>query len=298
MAIEKKSSLYRYLRVWYQISRPRFWMYLLGPVLIGFVAALPQYASIQDLLIDQWVPLLICMLFFAFPANFIIYGVNDLADQDTDQFNTKKGTQEHKLKGKDSRHVITGLLGTGSIAVLVSLWLLATNTGSFLVLLLFLFLGIAYSLPPFRFKAIPFADAYSNLLYWLPGLLMYYYITHNIPPITILIAATSWTTAMHVFSAIPDISADSKAGLATTATFLGSKKALLFCAAHWLVFSMISLYYSLFIGLLSMLYVGLALLPLLNTPKLSSDKIYWHFPKINTLFGLILWWYLALNNYL
>jgi 4-hydroxybenzoate polyprenyltransferase len=42
------------------------------------------------------------MLFFTFPLNLFIYGINDIADNDTDKYNTKKLGYEEALN--DTMH--------------------------------------------------------------------------------------------------------------------------------------------------------------------------------------------------
>ena len=67
-----------------KISRPRFWIYLLGPYLIGIIAA----TDTVDILYT--IPFWIGFLYFLFPANLLIYGANDISDYQTDQHNQKK----------------------------------------------------------------------------------------------------------------------------------------------------------------------------------------------------------------
>ena len=68
-------------------SRPRFWIYLIGPILIAFAASGLQFS-----------PLLILLgLYATLPANLLIYGVNDIFDRDTDALNAKKSGYERRL---------------------------------------------------------------------------------------------------------------------------------------------------------------------------------------------------------
>lgn len=86
-----------------RISRPRFWHYVLWPMLIyfasnGFLNEI--YASWTKWWTDwifQLVILFIILWYFTLPANLRIYGWNDIADGDTDKFNAKKWTYEEKI---------------------------------------------------------------------------------------------------------------------------------------------------------------------------------------------------------
>ncbi len=72
------------------ISRPRFWMYVLGTFLVGMIAAGNPFQY-------DWqtnVNLVVLALFFSLPANLFIYGINDIYDYDTDRLNAKKTRYE------------------------------------------------------------------------------------------------------------------------------------------------------------------------------------------------------------
>lgn len=97
-----------------KISRPRFWFYTFGTFLIGRLAGLnPSIASLQDYQVrsqamvgfQRWyiLLLLLCIDYFLIGVNILIYGVNDLADEDTDALNDKKGDYEHQLKTQERK---------------------------------------------------------------------------------------------------------------------------------------------------------------------------------------------------
>ena len=68
----------------FKISRPRFWLYTFGPYLVGLTAA----ANVPSDLLRFDV--IFFALYFLFPANLLIYGVNDIWDFETDSRNRKK----------------------------------------------------------------------------------------------------------------------------------------------------------------------------------------------------------------
>ncbi|HEX6279355.1 MAG TPA: hypothetical protein VFZ49_05000, partial [Pyrinomonadaceae bacterium] len=78
-----------------QVSRPRFWLYAFGPYLVGLAAAI---ATREDLVrLDAF----LFGLYFLFPANLLIYGINDIFDWETDRLNPKKSEYE-MLVGPES----------------------------------------------------------------------------------------------------------------------------------------------------------------------------------------------------
>ena len=61
------------------LSRPRFWLYLAGPVVVGVVYGSDAVGSFVQ-------PVTVAMfLYFLLPANVYLYGVNDIFDADIDE---------------------------------------------------------------------------------------------------------------------------------------------------------------------------------------------------------------------
>ncbi|AKH33246.1 prenyltransferase [candidate division SR1 bacterium Aalborg_AAW-1] len=187
-----------------RISRPRFWHYVLGPMLIYFAGSgyldeiYSSWSSGGTDWIFQLIILIIILGYFTLPANLWIYGWNDIADGDTDKFNTKKGTYEakidnsktmkNKLKkqiiGRNIGYIIIGGLGAVVCTLLMDcgLYTVPCNPqdiifgslhiffrwimGSILIgLLPFLLTSYLYSCKPLRAKAKPFIDGIMNVLY-------------------------------------------------------------------------------------------------------------------------------------
>ena len=71
-----------------RVSRPRFWMYLLGPYMVALAAT-----SLRPP-VEVW----LLGLYLTLPANLLIYGVNDLFDAETDRLNPKKRDYESLLQ--------------------------------------------------------------------------------------------------------------------------------------------------------------------------------------------------------
>jgi 4-hydroxybenzoate polyprenyltransferase len=275
------------LSYWIKLSRPRFWLYVLGPYLIGLAAAIEN--------VDQWwrFDVWLWFVFFMLPANVFLYGINDLFDADTDNLNPqKKGKQEVVVRDSFRSRlawVLLTIVGVTMLGALMSLPAL-----SFWYLAGFLALGAAYSAPPFRFKSRPFIDFMSNILYVLPAGVGWSMVTHTPLPWLPLIAGGAWCGAMHLFSAIPDIKADKQAKLTTTAVILGKQKSLLLCSVLWLGAALGAMHVLGAIGLFAMVYVFVPLL-LLGKPISAIRRVYWYFPVLNGLFGFGLFWLVVLR---
>lgn len=268
------------------ISRPRFWLYLAGPALVGLAVSGRPLAALM-----QWQGLLF-VLAWTLPANLFLYGVNDLADADTDAENPKKDGYERRLRPTDERLLTIG--ACAGMAALAGSALLTQSLGAIAWTAVFLILGVCYSLPPQRFKAQPFADSASNILYVAPGLAAAAAV--GVPaPLVVIIAAWAWAAGMHLFSAIPDIEPDRRAGLHTTAVVLGRQDSLLLCLALWFVADQVALNLGLSAtGVIGLAYPLLAI-ALVARPEASVFAVYRWMPLLNTLVGAVLFWELALR---
>lgn len=259
------------------VSRPRFWLYTAGPVLVGAAFAGPAALTPLMLAIFAW---------FLIPANVFLYGVNDLADKDTDRYNPKKGAKEHRHREHEAftLAVVIALC----LALFVPVAMLVTWQ-ALVFFSLFLLLGAAYSLPPLRFKARPLIDAASNALYAMPGLGAYALAAGELPSVAAMIAAFAWTAAMHWFSAVPDIEADARAGLSTSAVVFGRTGSLIAVSLLWMLAlaAAFAARLPLFALAAGLVYPILPLL-LLNASGQAVERAYWRFPWINAVVGMIL----------
>jgi len=258
-----------------KLSRPRFWLYLGGPAILGLVLGA---TSVEGLLTLEN---LLLFLYFLVPANIMLYGINDYFDRDIDEENPKKEDKEEKYRGGLFTDSVIGLSTALSIPVALFLPQKALP-----VMVFFLLLSIAYSAPPLRFKARPFLDSLSNGLYILPFVLTYIYSTKSFPPVLPVAGGWAWTMAMHTFSAVPDIEPDRKAGIETTATFLGREKTYAYCGFFWTVSGLLVSLWNLYAGFLILVYPVLATSFFLS--DLSDSEAYWYYPYINAFIGMIL----------
>lgn len=263
------------------LSRPRFWMYVLGTFLVGVISSGNLF--LYD---DTTTILLIAFgLFFSLPANVFIYGVNDIYDYQTDIYNDKKIKYESLLNLEKHRSlwIIIVIL----LIPFVPLFFMV-NVPTKLALALFFFTGLFYSATPVRAKSKPPLDVlFSAIIYVSPALVGFFITGNTNIQWFAVLGALIWAFGMQTYSAIPDIEADKKAGVNTMAIMLGEKKALWFCFIAYLISASIGFYY---VGTISIVfgivYISIVLLSINNISKLF--KYYTYFPLINVLAGAVL----------
>ncbi len=270
-----------------KISRPRFWIYVLGPFLVGVIST----QSVFQWEMLDWLVLSAFFLFFTYPANILIYGVNDIYDYETDKHNPKKQEYEELVEpGVQQTKLWKSILMALIPFLIISVFL---PWKAFAVLLVFLFASIFYSALPICAKARPPLDIiFSSIIYITPGLIGYYAVVHTHPSWLAVLGGLLWAFAMQTYSAVPDIESDTKAGVATLATILGQKASLWFCfisyaLAMLLGFMFIS-WLSLVLGILYLVMVGITLV----YPQKIFNYYRW-FPWLNTLSGFLVFWYFA-----
>ncbi len=257
-------------------SRPRFRLYVIGPFLLGYAAAITDYSQFLWIWFVWW------LLYFTLPANVLIYGANDIADYETDKNNPKKQSYESLLT-PDKQKTMRVLIAITNIPFLV--WSMLQWQSIFFVFLLFWFFGIFYSSKPIRAKAIPFLDGIFNVLYIVPWFLWYIVAWWTHIDVLVIIVGTLRCMAMHAYSAIPDIDADRQAWLATTATALGKTGTLLYCllcrvfAAIWA--------YTL-IGWWAVVFGSVYVVLIVFSSFRELFTLYKRFPLINAVVGMLL----------
>jgi 4-hydroxybenzoate polyprenyltransferase len=312
------------LSVLWKHSRPRFWHYLYGPMLVWW--AYYFKVNIPDIWYDWFVFyaavffFIAFILYFTFPANLFVYWINDYADWDTDKFNDKKQGYEGILK-KEKNFLLNVFLiqifYRFILAVLYFIWfIIYQNIFGFdsiiqylydfwnifirsvlLVVLPFGILSWFYSVEPIRFKKRIFIDGISNVLYIITptiliGLMQWYSSFGDITPAFWMWfgAAWFWCIAMHCFSAIPDIDADKKAWLNTTAIFLWKKWSLIYCAILYLLAGIMSYFV---IGILWIVLWLIYFVVVMLGFEYDIFTIYKRFPYVN----FVIWWLLCFAVY-
>ncbi|MBK9154073.1 MAG: UbiA family prenyltransferase [Chloracidobacterium sp.] len=143
-----------------KVSRPRFWLYVLGPYLVGLAAGA---ASTDDL---NRIEVLVFGLYFLLPANLLIYGINDIFDFETDRKNPKKTEYEMLVRPASHRKLLFWMIALNLPFAAASIYLAPQAIFS---LAGFFFFSIFYSAPPIRAKQVPFLDSAFNVLYVFSG---------------------------------------------------------------------------------------------------------------------------------
>lgn len=263
----------------FKASRPRFWLYLAGTYFLGYTIGAKNLSDFT-----LW-PFAFHFLFFLPVSNFFLYGVNDFFDQETDALNEKKTDKEIPFS---KQHPNTFFLSIGlTLLFSIGVIFIQPNELARNWMILFLFLSFFYSAPPIRFKAKPFVDSASNILYAIPGFIGYLHAGGQTISEPIIFLTLCWTAAMHLYSAIPDIEPDKKAKLMTTAVLFEKETSILLCFTLWSAFAL--LFASLWnspLGYLGFIYPLIALFVYFNQTKI--EQVYWYFPYLNAILGAMI----------
>lgn len=205
------------------ISRPVLWVNTIGTTVVGMWLAG-----------FLWTPAIIPILIWVtFPFNLLIYGINDIFDQETDNINARKGGYEGaKIYPKEVVPIWVTVIVTNVPFLIYFAITLPWQATAWMVAysLFFTF----YSAPPLRFKARKYLDALSNTDYAFP--LAFVPLALGVEPNWWLVAGLmAWSIAKHAYDAIQDIPQDSDTGIITTAVHLGPRKTAIWSAFWWAI---------------------------------------------------------------
>jgi 4-hydroxybenzoate polyprenyltransferase len=205
----------------FQISRPVLWINTVGPATIGMWLS-------GDLWRWEFSPIL---LWLTLPFNLLIYGVNDVFDQETDAKNPRKGTLEGaRIRREEVRHIWRGVLLTNLPFLIYFVFFLPSLATLWMGLYALLFAG--YSVPPARFKARPYLDSLSNAAYAFP--LVFVPLALSASPVwPAAVGLMAWSAAKHTFDAVQDVDEDRRVSIESTAVRLGPRGVVLWSGAFW-----------------------------------------------------------------
>lgn len=205
----------------FHISRPVLWVNTLGPAVVGMWLA-------GELWRWEALPLL---LWLTLPFNLLIYGVNDIFDQETDAQNPRKGTLEGaRIRPREVSTILRGVLLAN--LPFLAYFILFLPAGAWLWMLLYAGVFVGYSAPPLRFKARAFLDSLSNAAYAFPLVFVPLALTET-PVWPAAVGLMAWSAAKHTFDAVQDVDEDRVAGIETTAVHLGAPGVVLWSGALW-----------------------------------------------------------------
>ncbi|MEY4990281.1 MAG: hypothetical protein RIS08_507 [Actinomycetota bacterium] len=211
------------LRRLIEISRPVLWINTIGTTVVGMWLA----GHLWD-----WRVLPI-LIWVTFPFNLLIYGINDIFDQETDNINARKGGYEgaHIFPNEVKPIWITTVLTNVPFLIYFAITLPWQATAWMVAYALFF---TFYSAPPLRFKARKYLDALSNTDYAFP--LAFVPLALGVEPNWwLVVGLMAWSVAKHAYDAIQDIPQDSDTGIVTTAVHLGVKKTAIWSAIWWAI---------------------------------------------------------------
>jgi 4-hydroxybenzoate polyprenyltransferase len=203
------------------IARPVLWINTVGPATVGMW--LSGY-------LWTWEALAI-LLWLTLPFNLLIYGVNDVFDQETDAKNPRKGTLEGaRIKPEEVRLIWLGVLLAN--VPFLAYFVLLFPPGAILWMVLYALLFVGYSVPPARFKARPYLDSLSNAAYAFP--LAFTPLALSAPVVwPAAVGLMAWSAAKHTFDAVQDVDEDRRVGIETTAVRLGPKGVVFWSGFFW-----------------------------------------------------------------
>lgn len=231
------------------------WVNTVGPATVGMWLS-------GDLWRWEALPIL---LWLTLPFNLLIYGLNDIFDQETDAKNSRKGTLEGaRIRAEEVRHIALGVLLT-NLAFLVY-FVLFLPLAAVLWMLFYALLFTGYSVPPARFKARPYLDALSNAAYAFP--LVFTPLALFAPVVwPAALGLMAWSAAKHTFDAVQDIDEDRRVGIETTAVRLGPKGVVFWSGFFWTLATACFALVSAPVALVNAAVAGSLLLALWRNPK-------------------------------
>ena len=209
-------------------SRPVSWVNTAFPFFAAYLFVSEQ--------ID--LTLIIGTIFFFIPYNFLMYGINDVFDYESDLRNPRKGGIEGALLDpKFHKTTILTSLGLALGFVIYLLWV-GSDAADFW-LLLTVFAVLAYSVPKLRFKERPFLDSFTSAVHFVGpmvyGLVLAGSTLADPKAIAAIAAFMAWGMASHAFGAVQDVRADREAGIKSVATQIGARNTVRFAFALYIV---------------------------------------------------------------
>lgn len=243
-----------------EISRPVLWVNTIGTTVIAMW--LSGYLWTWEI-----VPILIWV---TFPFNLLIYGVNDIYDQDTDADNDRKGGYGGaKIKPSETKMIGWGVVLT-NVPFLVY-FALTLPLAAVAWMALYAFSFWQYSATPLRFKGRPILDSLSNADYAFP--LVFVPLALGSPVWwQAAIGLMAWSMAKHVYDAIQDIDEDSEAGIRTTAVAFGVRGSLIWSGFWWVVSTVLFALVNIPVAIVNALLAGWLLIAQWRKPTVEQAR--------------------------
>ncbi len=255
-----------------EISRPVLWINTIGTTVIAMWL-------VGELWTWSIVPIL---LWVTFPFNLLIYGVNDIYDQDTDSENDRKGGfGGAKIKPHETRIIGWGVVLTN--IPFLAYFVIFLPWQAWLWMLLYAFCFWQYSATPLRFKGRPILDSISNADYAFPLVFVPFALGYD-PVWPAAIGLMAWSMAKHVYDAIQDIQEDSAAKIRTSAVAFGVRGSLLWSGFWWSVSTALFAIVNIPVALVNVALAGWLIFALAARPTIPKAR---HLYRYSVMFPYV-----------
>lgn len=242
-------------------SRPVSWINTAAPFLVGYLITIKS--------LD--VTAIVGTIYFLFPYNLLMYGVNDIYDYESDIKNPRKNSVEGAILAKEKHSKLWLAIILANLPFIVYFLTIGSSMVRIGIILL-TFLCLSYSAKPLRFKEIPFLDALNSSLHFVGpfifGLMFAGAINNYWPAI---VAFLCWGMASQAFGSIQDIKPDRAAKINSIGTVLGAKRTNTFSLIMYAITCVITLIFYLPAGIIVAILLSVYALNVLIFRKYKSD---------------------------
>lgn len=269
------------------VSRPISWPNTSYPFLVGFLLTSGTALTGQPL-----ITLIVGTLYFIGPFNLLMYGINDIFDYESDILNPRKGGVEGMRESRAFHPTIMKAVVLTNAPFIIYL-LIVSNWQASLMLLLVVFMAIAYSFKGLRFKEVPLLDSITSSLHFVGPLLFALALT-GFPEAAWpwALAFFLWGMASHAFGAVQDIIPDRQGGIHSIATALGARATVWFSVLLYTSALVITLlqgvqYWP--VAAAALLYVinCVPFLTILDETSATTNKAWKRFLRLNYISGAL-----------
>jgi len=201
------------LKKLFWVSRPISWPNTAYPFAAGYLVLGGQ--------ID--LTFILGTIFFLFPYNLMMYGINDVFDYESDILNPRKGGVEGMKEERAFHPTIIKAVALTNLPFMIY-FLGIGSVGAKLVFAGLVFFVLAYSLKYLRFKEIPLLDSVTSSIHFVgPLVFALALLGFSSAAWPVVLAFFLWGMASHAFGAVQDIIPDRKGGLNSVATVIGAR---------------------------------------------------------------------------
>ena len=207
---------------WLKVSRPGLWFQTLWLYLLPT----SQRSEVFDSPLF-WLGL----VFVTYPLNLLVYGLNDVADQEIDRLNPRKDSFLFGARGSQEQLHKVPLVATVVFLPFAVALIVAAGPWMALVLAGIVAVNVVYDLPRRGLRGRPPLELLNQLGYLL--VLPLSSLLNDLPAVSgkTLVYLTLFCTHAHLMGEIMDIEPDRMSGRRTTATVLGARATKIFVLA-------------------------------------------------------------------